>query len=47
MNILYSNSDYYFKPTLVSIYSLLKNTTDNHTIAENIMDLHDPNYKQQ
>lgn len=32
MNIVYSSSDYYFKPTLVSIYSLLKNSVENHKI---------------
>jgi lipopolysaccharide biosynthesis glycosyltransferase len=29
INIAYSSSDYYFKPSLISIYSLLKNTKSN------------------
>jgi lipopolysaccharide biosynthesis glycosyltransferase len=32
MNIAYSSSEYYFEPTLVSIYSLLKNSRDKHVI---------------
>lgn len=32
MNIAYSSSEYYFEPTLVSVYSLLKNSNDRHLI---------------
>lgn len=32
MNIVYSSSEYYLKPTLVSIFSLLKNSNQNHNI---------------
>ena len=32
MNIVYSSSEYYFKPTLVSIFSLLKNSSAKHEI---------------
>jgi lipopolysaccharide biosynthesis glycosyltransferase len=32
MNIAYSSSDYYFEPTYVSIYSLLKNSREKHKI---------------
>ena len=32
MNIVYSSSEYYFKPTLVSVFSLLENSSKNHTI---------------
>jgi len=32
MNIAFSSSEYYFEPTLVSIYSLLKNSKKRHVI---------------
>ena len=32
MNIVYSSSEYYFKPTMVSVLSLLKNSSENHSI---------------
>lgn len=32
MNIVYSSSEFYFKPTLVSTYSLLKNSNGKHEI---------------
>lgn len=32
MNIAYSSSSYYFEPTFVSIFSLLKNSTEKHNI---------------
>lgn len=32
MNIAYSSSEYYFQPTYVSIYSLLKNSSEKHSV---------------
>ena len=32
MNIVYSSSEYYLRPTLVSVFSLLKNSRKSHTI---------------
>lgn len=32
MNIAYSSSEYYFKPTYISIYSLLLNSSEKHNI---------------
>ena len=32
MNIVYSSSEYYFKPTIVSVYSMLKNSLHKHTV---------------
>ena len=32
MNVAYSSSDFYFKPTLVSACSLLENSSEQHRI---------------
>lgn len=45
MNIVYSTSEYYFKPTLVSLYSLLKNSSFNHNIFLLSSDVSDKNKK--